>query len=171
VVWTAPEDEALAEALLGQGPVIALGPTANWDGKIWPAERFVEVFRALAGEIPGARAAIFAGPGEAEAARAAPMLAALPDALNFIGNLTLPQVAACVRRSRIFIGNDSGLMHIAAASGVPTLGLFGRSRAAEYAPAGPRTAFVEAPGAPGEAPMEGLEVASVIRAAQALLCA
>jgi len=171
VAWTAPADEARAAALMGDGPVIALGPTANWDGKIWPPERFVAVFHALAAGLPGARAAIFAGPGSAESARAAPVLKALPGALNAIGNLTLPEVAACLRRSAIFIGNDSGLMHLAAAAGAPTLGLFGRSRADEYAPAGPRAAFVAAPGPPGEAPMEGLETATVIEAARKLRCA
>jgi ADP-heptose:LPS heptosyltransferase len=169
VAWTAPADEAKAAALMGQGPVIALGPTANWDGKIWPPERFVALYRALAETLPGARPAIFAGPGEAERARAAPVLAALPGALDFVASLTLPEAAACLRRSRIFIGNDSGLMHLAAAAGTPTLGLFGRSRADEYAPAGPRTAVAIAPGPPGEAPMEGLDIATVIAAARGLL--
>ena len=171
VTWTSPEDDASAAARIGEGPVIALGPTANWDGKIWPPERFVALYRALAAQMPGARAAVFAGPGAQEAARAAPVLAALPGALNFVGNLSLPEVAACLKKCRIFVGNDSGLMHIAAASGTPTLGLFGRSRASEYAPAGPRTAVAVAPGPEGEARMEGLEVEQVIAAASALLCA
>jgi heptosyltransferase III len=169
VAWTAPADEARAAMLLGAGPVIGLGPTANWDGKIWPPERFVALFQALAEQVPGARAAIFAGPGEAERARAAPVLAALPDAIDLVGTLTLPEVAACLRRCRIFIGNDSGLMHIAAAAGTPTLGLFGRSRADEYAPAGLRTAVAVAPGPAGEAPMEGLLLEPVIAAAMRLL--
>jgi ADP-heptose:LPS heptosyltransferase len=171
VVWTAPADDARAAQLMGDGPIIALGPTANWDGKIWPPERFVALFHALKSSLPGARAAIFAGPGAEEQARAAPVLAALPDAINLVGQLTLPEAAACLRRSAIFIGNDSGLMHIAAAAGTPTLGLFGRSRASEYAPAGPRTAVAIAPGPAGEAPMEGLTVENVLAAAKALLCA
>lgn len=171
VAWTAPEDEARAAALLGARPVIALGPTANWDGKIWPPERFVALFHALAALVPGAVPAVFAGPGPAERALAAPVLEALPGALDFVGNLTLPEVAACLRRCMIFIGNDSGLMHIAAAAGAPTLGLFGRSRADEYAPAGLHTAVTIAPGPPGEAPMEGLAVETVFLAAKGLLCA
>jgi ADP-heptose:LPS heptosyltransferase len=169
VAWTAPTDEAKAAALMGAGPVIALGPTANWDGKIWPAARFVALYKALAETLPGARAAIFAGPGEAERARAAPVLAALPGALDFVGSLTLPEAAACLRRAALYVGNDSGLMHLAAAAGTPTLGLFGRSRADEYAPAGRRTAVAIAPGPPGEAPMEALELQSVIAAARGLL--
>jgi heptosyltransferase III len=169
VAWTAPEDDARAAALLGEGPVIGLGPTANWDGKIWPPERFIAVFQALAAQIPGARAAVFAGPGEAERARAAPVLAALPHAIDLVGTLTLAEAAACLRRCRIFIGNDSGLMHIAAAAGTPTLGLFGRSRADEYAPAGLRTAIAVAPGPAGEAPMEGLTLDTVLEAARRLL--
>jgi ADP-heptose:LPS heptosyltransferase len=169
VTWTNAADDARAAALLPDGPIIALGPTANWDGKIWPPERFVELFHALAAELPGARAAIFAGPGATERALAAPVLAALPGAIDLVGKLTLPEAAACLRRCKIFIGNDSGLMHIAAASGTPTLGLFGRSRADEYAPAGPRTATAIAPGAPGETPMDLLTVEAVLTAAKTLL--
>jgi ADP-heptose:LPS heptosyltransferase len=169
VAWTAPADDAKASAFMGQGPVIGLGPTANWDGKIWPPERYVAVFQALAATRPGLRAAIFAGPGPEEAARAAPVLAAVPGALDFVGTLSLAEAAAALRRCALFIGNDSGLMHLAAAAGVPTLGLFGRSRAEEYAPTGARTAVAIAPGPPGEAPMEGLSVATVLAAAKALL--
>ena len=60
-------------------------------------------------------------------------------------------------------------MHIAAAAGTPTLGLFGRSRAAEYAPAGLRTAVAVAPGPAGEAPMEGLLLEAVLDEARRLL--
>jgi ADP-heptose:LPS heptosyltransferase len=169
VTWTDATDEAKAAALLAGGPVIGLGPTANWAGKVWPAARFAEVFAALAAKIPGLRAAVFAGPGATERAMAAPLLAAIPGAIDLVGKLSLPEVAACMRRLTLFIGNDSGLMHIAAASGAPTLGLFGMSRADEYAPAGPRTCFVTAPGPAGTAPMEGLAVADVLAAAERLL--
>ncbi len=48
-----------------------------------------------------------------------------------------------LRRAALFIGNDTGLMHIAAASGAPTVGLFGPSPAARYAPWGARTAVAQ----------------------------
>jgi ADP-heptose:LPS heptosyltransferase len=100
---------------------------------------------------------------------AAPVLAALPGAIDLVGKLTLPEVAACLARCKLFVGNDSGLMHIAAAAGAPTLGLFGRSLADEYAPAGARTAVAIAPGPAGAAPMTGLTVAAVLAAANTLL--
>ena len=144
VTWTAPEDREKAASLLpADGPIIALGPTANWAEKIWPPERFGKLFHALAaGPLPGARAAIFAGPGTKEKNLAAPLLAALPGAIDLTATLSIPQAAACLARCAIYIGNDSGLMHLAAAAGTPTLGLFGPTPAHEYAPSGPHAAAV-----------------------------
>ncbi len=138
VVWTAPADRARAAHLLpGDRPIIGLGPTANWLPKVWPADRFAALFRALeSGPLPGAAPAIFAGPGPAERSMAQTLLTALPDAIDLVGRLSLPEVAACLARCALFVGNDSGLMHLAAAAGAPTLGLFGPTPAAEYAPAG-----------------------------------
>ncbi len=170
VAWSAPEDRARAAALLPEGgPWIGLGPTANWAGKTWPAERFVSVFQDLQRILPGARPAVFAGPGEAERAMAAPVLAALPGALDLAGRLTLPEAAACLARLRLFVGNDSGLMHLAAAAGAPTLGLFGPTPASEYAPAGRRAAAVLAPGPAGRSPMAALSVEAVLARAAELL--
>ena len=148
VAWTAPADRDLAARLLPAGPpVVALAPTANWTGKVWPPERFVALYHRLAaGPLPGARVAVLAGPGEQERALAAPVLLALPGAIDLCGTLSLPEAAACLARSALFVGNDSGLMHLAAAAGVPTLGLFGPTPAEEYAPAGRRTAVAVARG-------------------------
>jgi heptosyltransferase-3 len=166
-VWTAPEDEAKAEALLpGPGPYVALAPTANWPGKIWPAERFARAFEQIAANVlPGARAVIFAGPGPEEAERAAPLRARLPGAIDLGGRLTLFEAAACLKRVALFIGNDSGLMHLAAASGAPTIGLFGPTPASVYAPAGPRARAVVAPAAE----MTAIGVEAVVAAARDLL--
>jgi ADP-heptose:LPS heptosyltransferase len=172
VVWTDAADESRAAVLIPPGaPVIGLGPTANWSGKIWPPEHFVAVFQRLQAAMPGARAAIFAGPGTAERAMAAPVLAALPGAIDLVGALSLPEAAACLARCALFIGNDSGLMHLAAAAGAPTLGLFGPTPAAEYAPAGRCTAVAQAPGPPGQSPIGLLTIESVLAAAQALMAA
>ncbi|MCW3474094.1 glycosyltransferase family 9 protein [Limobrevibacterium gyesilva] len=167
VTWTAPEDRALAERLIPPGPpVVALGPTANWTGKVWPPERFVELYRRIAaGPLPGARVAVLAGPGPQERALAAPVLDALPGAIDLCGRLTLPEAAACLARCALFAGNDSGLMHLAAAAGTPTLGLFGPTPAPEYAPAGRRTAVALARGPD----MADLPVEDALQAATGLI--
>ncbi len=170
VGWIDAADTARATTLLPGGPWIGLGPTANWAGKVWPAERFVTLFRALRdGPVPGARAAVFAGPGETERTMAAPVLDALRDAVDLRGTLSLPEASACLARCAMFVGNDSGLMHLSAAIGTPTLGLFGPSPSGEYAPAGPRTAFVVAPGPDGKAPIAGVTDAAALEAAVRLL--
>ena len=170
VAWTAPEDEARAAALMPlKGPIVCLGPTANWVPKIWPAKRFVALFEALrAGPLPGARAMVMAGPGAYECDLAEPVLAALPDAINVAGRLSLPEASACVRRAALFVGNDSGLMHLAASTGAPTLGLYGPTAHAirGFAPAGLRTGYVIAG---GERRMDEIAVEDALAAALPLL--
>ncbi len=140
VVWTGAAERARAAHLIpGDRPVIAICPTASWEPKMWPADRFAALFQALAEEaLPGARVAIFAGPGPLEHRLAAPLVAALPEAIDLRGKLTLAEVVACLERCRLYVGNDSGLMHLAAATGVPTVGLRGTSvdLAAEFRPTG-----------------------------------
>ena len=69
---------------------------------------------------------------------AAPLLDLLPGAIDLCGRLSLAEAAACLQRCTVFIGNDSGLMHLAAAAGIPTVGLCAktRDRAEEMVPAG-----------------------------------
>ena len=176
VTWTSAADRAAARARLPDDvPLIGLGPTANWAGKVWPAERFVALFERLRDGpigglgLAGARAVLFAGPGPVEAAMAQPVLAHLPGAINLAGQLSLSEAAACLGRMSLFVGNDSGLMHLAAAAGAPTLGLFGPSPADEYAPSGRRAGWVVAPGPVGAAPMTALTVEAATEAALALL--
>ncbi|WP_458095634.1 glycosyltransferase family 9 protein [Roseomonas sp. WA12] len=169
VAWFAPEDTARVRALLGDDrPILALGPTANWGGKVWPAGRFVALAEALTAPdapLAGARPVLLGGPGDAERAMAAPVIAALPQALDLVGRLALPEAAALLARSRLFIGNDSGLMHLSAATGAPTLGLFGPTPAGEYAPVGRAARAVVA----ADGRMEGLGVEQALDAARALL--
>jgi ADP-heptose:LPS heptosyltransferase len=145
-LWTMPHHERAASALIPpEGPVLAIGPAANWRGKQWRAERFAELASRLTaadGPLPGTRVAVLAAHHERE--QAEPLLAALPRArrIDLVGRVDPLTAAAVVRRCALFIGNDTGLMHIAAASGTPTLGLFGPSPISQYAPWGRHAAFV-----------------------------
>jgi heptosyltransferase III len=167
VVWTAEADRHRVAVLLPAGrPVIALAPTANWGPKIWPAARFAQSFRYLAEhDLPGAVPVVLAGPGDAERSLAAPLLTALPEAVDCVGNLALPEAAAVLGKAALFMGNDSGLMHLAAAAGAPTIGLFGPTDATEYAPAGGRTLALAGP----SQDMAAISVADVCSAARYLL--
>ncbi len=140
VTWTGEAERAKARTLLADGtPVVALCPTASWTPKMWPAERFAALFRRLAdGPLPNARAAVFGGPGAREREAVEPLLRALPGAIDLCGRLTLPEVVACLERCSLAMSNDSGLMHLAAATGTPTLGLRAHfiDRAAPFRPTG-----------------------------------
>ncbi|AQS87002.1 lipopolysaccharide heptosyltransferase [Neoasaia chiangmaiensis NBRC 101099] len=166
VTWsTAGQNEKAAHILPHDaGSWLALAPTANWDGKIWPAERFVAVARDLMRS--GLKPVVFYGPGREEQARAAPVLAGLPEARDLGGNRPIGEVAALLKRCALFVGNDSGLMHLAAAGGVPTLGLFGPSKASEYAPSGVAASHVAADGPEGSADIHNLSVETVLVAAR-----
>jgi ADP-heptose:LPS heptosyltransferase len=172
VAWFAPEDAAKVAAWLPDRPFLALGPTASGRGKVWPAERFVQLAQALTGPggvLPGAPLVVLGGPGALEEEMAAPLLAAWPEAVNLLGRLTLAEAAAVLSRAALYVGNDSGLMHLSAACGAPTLGLFGPTLASEYAPVGLRAQAVLAKGPAGATPMQRLAVAPVVEAAAKLL--
>lgn len=148
-LWLGQQHMRDAARLIPSGaPVLALGPTANWPGKQWPAERFVALTEMLTGPggmMPGARVAVFAGPDER--ATAEQVIARIPAdrLIDLAGTVDLLTAYACLSRCRLYVGNDSGLMHLAAASGVPTLGLFGPSKDEHYAPWGPHCAVARTP--------------------------
>ena len=96
---------------------------------------------------------------------AAPCWPRCPRPSTWSDALSLPEVAACLARCALFVGNDFGLMHLAASAGAPTLGLFGPTPAAEYAPAGPRAAAVLS----RSASMQDLSVDSALAAGVRLL--
>ena len=145
-LWSSADSEIAADHWLPVGaPVLGVGPTANWRGKTWRADRFAELVGRLTGPrgiLPGARVAVFGAESEREMAE--PVLASMPGParIDLVGKLDLPTAYECLRRCAVYIGNDSGLMHMAAAAGVPTLGLFGPSHPAQYAPWGAHTAHV-----------------------------
>lgn len=140
-LWLDGAARAVAARLLPAPPepLLAIGPTANWRGKEWPADRFAALAARLTGPgapLAGARVAVLAAGAERD--RAAPLLAALgPRAIDLGGRTDPPEAAACLERAALFIGNDSGLMHMAAAAGTPTLGLFGPGYPETYGPWGP----------------------------------
>ena len=148
-LFTSPETEAQAEELTaGRGPILAMAPAANWVGKTWPAERFAQVARTLlddAGPMAGGRLMLLGGPEDERVVSAIRRSIPREKVIDLAGKADLVTVYAALKRARLFVGNDSGLMHLAAAAGAPTVGLFGPSDDRLYAPWGPHTRVVRGP--------------------------
>ncbi len=130
-LYYAPQPEA-AEWVQRNAPAEAyavIHPAALMDTKRWAPERFAEIGRRL--EEIGLRPVLTAGPGEerivAETARN------LPGCLILLG-LTIPMLAELIRGARIYLGNDSGPMHLAAAVGTPTVAVWGSSDSIRWRP-------------------------------------
>jgi heptosyltransferase-1 len=106
-----------------------LNPGAGWGAKRWPAERYGLVARALAKD--GVRALLNYGPGEGNLAREAE--AASEGAARPM-QCSITELIALTRRTRLFIGGDTGPLHLAAALRVPVVGIFGPTDPARNGP-------------------------------------
>ena len=137
-------DEALrwcenfwAEHALTGRAVLTIAPGSGAREKNWPEEFFLAVAKEWR-ERTGGIAMLLVGP--VEAARGG--IDRLRQDCLALSNLTLSQVAAVISRSAVYLGNDSGITHLAAAVGVPTVALFGPSDPRQWAPRGRRVTVV-----------------------------
>jgi heptosyltransferase-3 len=147
-LWPQPQDINTSQSIVPSGEkIIAFAPCANFLGKEWPAEHFIALGQRMFGSIlKGYRPMIVCAAHERE--RALPILKALEefrpiDITN--GESSLLTIYECFKRCRGFIGNDSGLMHMAAAAQIPTIGLFGPTDDITYQPVGPKADNIVAP--------------------------
>jgi ADP-heptose:LPS heptosyltransferase len=184
-IYTTPETEDRAEELTaGVGPILALAPAANWLGKTWPLERFSRVAMRLLdpqGPMKNGRLMVLGGPEDAKLAKGLRDVVPRRDFINLTEDTDLLTAFACLKHARLFIGNDSGTMHLAAAAGAPTVGLFGPSDEQLYGPWGKHVRVARGPRSfdqiraldPGFGQalchMMDLSVETVIEAAQSLL--
>jgi len=142
-LWLPEAAQAHARELLAGLPGrrwLALGPGARWAPKCWPAARY----RELAGRLQGHfDACILLGSREdAAACREVAAGLSLPTR-DLAGATGLLQAAAVLAQARVFVGNDSGLGHMAAACGVPTVTVFGPGEPLRYHPWHPRARWVQ----------------------------
>lgn len=149
ILWLSEsEREGLPAAVTAAKRLLVLGPGAALAGKAWPAERF----GALAGRLTARggllEGAVVAPTGGGMDRAAAAIIGQGVPAERFVDmtGADLLTTAALMARADLFVGNDSGMMHLAAAAGAPTLGLFGPTDERLYGPWGERAATVRAPG-------------------------
>ena len=135
---------ALADAGLGGRRPVLLLPGAGKAQNRWPVERFVEI------GVQGARrrvpVAVSTGPGERELGEALVAgLAARKVRAAILDGLPWRTLAAVGELSRVWICNDTGVLHLGAAVGCPTVSVFGPTLASEWAPAGKKHVAIQAP--------------------------
>lgn len=124
------EDAAWADSWLAERGadddrrIAALNPGASWPAKTWSASCFTELARRMI-EALNLRVLLIAGPGQWEAMTGLADMAGLAVPVVETGSLT--RLAALIQRCDLFVSNDSGPMHVAAAVNTPTIGLFGPS--------------------------------------------
>ncbi len=146
-VHPSAEDRAFADAFLdtSDAPLIALHPGSGSPRKNWPLENWRTLGEWLLTRTPQPRLLLIGGEADHEhldtlatAWRGNPVLLAR--------DLPLPHLAALLARCRLYLGHDSGISHLAAAAGSPSLLLFGPTDPAIWAPANPHVTVMTAPG-------------------------
>ena len=125
------------------GEFAILNPGAGWGAKRWPAERYGQVAQALAAR--GVRSILNYGPGEEELAREAE---AASEGAAVAMKCSITELIALTRRARLFIGGDTGPMHLAAALQVPVVAIFGPTDPARNGPYGTRSIVLRNPASP-----------------------
>jgi lipopolysaccharide heptosyltransferase I len=133
-------DRVAAERTISELGIAAgfavINPGAGWPSKLWPTDRYAAVARHLgdAWHLP----TLVVWAGEAERAMADEIANAAGTTVQIAPPTTLPQLAAIARRAKLFIGSDTGPLHLAAAVGTPCVGLYGPWPAARHGPYGPQ---------------------------------
>jgi ADP-heptose:LPS heptosyltransferase len=142
--------------------MIAFHPGAGKPPNRWPAERFAGLAELLVSEY-GARAFVTAGPMDDEPV--ARMQEGMHVPCTIVRRKPIREVAALLSWMDLVISNDTGIMHVAAAVGVPVLSLFGPTEPAQWAPTGARHRVLR-----GEAGnIDALSLEQVLREARTML--
>jgi heptosyltransferase-1 len=138
-----PDAEAWCSAELrrrGLGRFLLLAPGGGWGAKLWPAARYGEAARALAAD--GLRTLVNHGPGEEALAQE---VAASSGGTAQPLSCSVSELIALTRRAQLFLGGDTGPMHLAAALGVPVVTIFGPTDPARNGPFGGRNVVLRSP--------------------------
>ncbi len=134
-------EQRLAE--MGIRGFAILNPGAGWGAKRWPAERYGRVARQL--KDFGVDAILNYGPGEEDLAREAEVAS---EGAARAMKCSISELIALTRRARLFVGGDTGPMHLAAALQVPVVAIFGPTDPARNGPYATRSVVLRNPASP-----------------------
>jgi heptosyltransferase-2 len=137
---------------------VALHPGSSSAAKNWPVEKWRQLAGQLLAVNPEMELAIIGGEADAAAVSALRGLAA--SRIVLWENLPLPELARRLAGARLYLGHDTGISHLAAAAGVPSLLLFGPSDPGVWAPPHEHVRVLRAP----EGNLPNLPVATVLGA-------
>jgi len=146
------------------GPIL-VHPGSGGEAKCWPRENFIQLARDL--KRNGIILTIILGEAEQERWGRA-LMKELGDEFPFYLHIGLYELIEKMSRARIYLGNDSGVSHLAAMTGVPTITLFGPSDDRQWRPVGPHVEVLRAP-PPHERDLTRLSVPDVMAAIMAEL--
>ncbi|MEA1970611.1 MAG: lipopolysaccharide heptosyltransferase II, partial [Thermodesulfobacteriota bacterium] len=125
----------------GKDTLIGIAPGASYGpAKMWFPERFAAVADRLADEF-SARIILFGSAGDRERTGLVQQHSENP-MINLAGETTLKEVIGLISKCNLFISNDSGLMHLAGALGVPLVAIFGSTSPTTTSPAGERSVII-----------------------------
>jgi ADP-heptose:LPS heptosyltransferase len=110
--------------------VIILHPGSGSKRKVWPSDRFLNLAELLQDRF-GSKTLIVLGPAEGPE-----METVFPNTFVHVKGLSLLQLASVMEGCRLFIGNDSGISHLASALGIPTIAIFGPTDPRVWSPRG-----------------------------------
>ena len=130
-----------------KGSIIAIAPVTNWKRKNWPVEKFALLINKLVDDAIHRKVNInsFIVLGSIEENKDCERLIKkvnTKNIFNLSGKVNLITLLALLKKCTLFVGNDSGLMHLAAAAEINTLGLFGPSKDINYSPWGEKSFFL-----------------------------
>ena len=141
------DDEDMAEKLFirfgidAGRPLIGIAPGATYGpAKKWYPERFAAVADRLIDDT-GAQGLLFGSAGDRESAEAVARNARRP-LIDIAGKTSLREAIVLIDRCRLFISNDSGLMHVAGALGIPTIAIFGSTNPVTTSPVGEKSVVI-----------------------------
>lgn len=141
-LWVGAEARKQVAALLPAQPYYVIAPKTNSTAKDWPIERFSALVKQLHVRNPDRSFVVLAT--HEQKPMLGPLLEALPSGLihDLSGQTDLQGAIAVLEKAKCFIGNDSGLLHMSAALGIPSVGIYGPSNDKTYAPRGPHVSII-----------------------------